>query len=127
MTIGRTAPVAHYAGEVETIDAHRQFMRDALGETDGDVAFAAHCLANAREYMSRADRKGQRESDIAKARWYLDMCAHILAGTDDPRAEQPGWVDPWPEEPWPSTPMLCELLLQASLDWREMVTPTVAP
>lgn len=65
---------AHYRahGGIECIDA----IRAALGE-DG---FRAFCIGNALKYLWRADHKGRREEDLAKATWYSRMAAG-----DDPR------------------------------------------
>ena len=64
---------SHYRqGDIECIDA----IRAALGE-DG---FRAFCIGNAIKYHWRADHKGKRAEDLAKAVWYSRMAAG-----DDPR------------------------------------------
>lgn len=63
---------AHYrAGTVEVID----FIRDQLG----DAGFVAYCRGNALKYHARAGKKGPAAEDYAKAAWYGQMAAHVLA------------------------------------------------
>ena len=66
---------AHYMGDIECVDA----IRAALG----DEGLRFFCLGNAMKYIWRADRKGARDQDMAKALWYLRMAAG-----DDPRKER---------------------------------------
>lgn len=83
----------------ETIDRMRDLARFMSGgPLAGDRAFWVHCVATALKYHDRAERKGPKDEDIAKMRWYLQMARHA-AGTDvDPRASRPGFV-PYEQQP----------------------------
>ena len=55
----------HYnQGKRETIEEMRLMF--------GDSAVADFCRLSAYKYMRRADHKGKKEEDLAKAEWYMD-------------------------------------------------------
>ena len=55
----------HYnQGKRETIEEMRLMF--------GDSAVADFCRLSAYKYMRRADYKGKKEEDLAKAEWYMD-------------------------------------------------------
>lgn len=55
----------HYnQGKRETIEEMRLMF--------GDQAVADFCRLSAYKYMRRADYKGKKEEDLAKAEWYMD-------------------------------------------------------
>lgn len=55
---------AHYTdGGIETIE----FIQAKLT----DEQFHGYCLGNALKYLSRAGKKGDQDTDLAKARWYI--------------------------------------------------------
>lgn len=55
----------HYnQGKRETIEEMRLMF--------GDQAVAIFCRLSAYKYMRRADYKGKKEEDLAKAEWYMD-------------------------------------------------------
>jgi hypothetical protein len=66
---------AHYAGEIECIDA----IRVALGEE----GFKAFCAGNVIKYQWRAGKKSDEAEDRKKAAWYARMAAG-----DDPRKDR---------------------------------------
>lgn len=72
----------HYTdGPVECIDVIRMAL--------GDARFVAFCLGNAMKYRHRAGLKGDASQDLAKAKWYEQMAAHVeLDGVDDPREKR---------------------------------------
>jgi hypothetical protein len=54
----------HYtAGGIETID----YQQAKLTREQ----FEGYCIGNALKYISRAGRKGDRDTDLKKAIWYL--------------------------------------------------------
>ena len=56
---------AHYTdGGIETIE----FIQAKLT----DEQFHGYCLGNALKYLSRAGKKGDTATDLAKARWYIN-------------------------------------------------------
>ena len=56
---------SHYTdGGIETID----FIKAKLT----DEEFAGYLKGNVIKYVTRADLKGNRSQDLAKAKWYLD-------------------------------------------------------
>lgn len=65
---GRVDPVnhpPHYTdGGVETID----YIEAKLTPEQ----FSGYCLGNALKYISRAGKKGDAATDLAKARWYIN-------------------------------------------------------
>lgn len=66
---------SHYThSSLEAIDA----IRHALG----DDGFRSFCRGSALKYLWRAEYKGNREEDLAKAAWYCRMAAG-----DDPREQ----------------------------------------
>jgi hypothetical protein len=59
---------AHYtSGGIETID----FIKAKLT----DEEFTGYLKGNVIKYVTRADLKGNRSQDLAKAKWYLDRLA----------------------------------------------------
>jgi hypothetical protein len=63
---------AHYTqGSIECIDA----IRSALGQ----AGFVAFCRGNAIKYAWRTGAKDDAAQDAAKAAWYTQMAAHVLA------------------------------------------------
>lgn len=74
---------SHYThGTTECID----IIRDLLG----DSGFIAFCRGNAIKYQYRAGLKGEEgdeAQDLAKAAWYSQMAAHVIApdSYNDPR------------------------------------------
>ena len=72
----------HYnvSGKKECIEQ----MREDYGET----VTAIFCLTNAYKYLYRAGYKGDKEEDIAKARWYFAYycgIAHLVSFDDELR------------------------------------------
>lgn len=57
-------PPHYQAGGIETIDYIQAKMTPEQ--------FEGFCLGNALKYLSRAGKKGDFKTDIAKARWYLN-------------------------------------------------------
>lgn len=56
---------AHYTdGGIETIE----FIQAKLTAEQ----FSGYCLGNALKYLSRAGKKGDAATDLAKARWYIN-------------------------------------------------------
>ena len=54
---------------------YNQFKREVIDEMRlmfGDSAVADFCRLSAYKYMRRADHKGKKEEDLAKAEWYMD-------------------------------------------------------
>jgi hypothetical protein len=54
---------------------YNQFKREVIEEMRllfGDEAVKSFCKLNAYKYMRRADYKGKKEEDLAKAEWYMD-------------------------------------------------------
>lgn len=54
----------HYTdGGIETID----YIEAKLTPDQ----FAGYCIGNALKYLSRAGKKGDQDTDLRKARWYI--------------------------------------------------------
>lgn len=54
---------------------YNQFKREVIDEMRlmfGNSAVADFCRLSAYKYMRRADYKGKKEEDLAKAEWYMD-------------------------------------------------------
>ena len=91
------APDRYMASGRETIDEVRDICHALVGTSEraARALFAAHCLLTAYVYESRAGRKGEAEQDHAKARWYLQMAAHVMGlakdrqPVEDPRSKRP--------------------------------------
>ena len=59
---------------------YNQFKREVIDEMRlifGDEAVKIFCKLNAYKYIRRADFKGQKEQDLAKAEWYMDEIEKI--------------------------------------------------
>ena len=89
----KSAP-SHYAGERETIDKQRDYLRDLAGSAkQGDGLFMGHCLATALKYRERAGKKSGTDDD-KKESWYLAMAQHVSKPDKypDPRSSRPDFV-----------------------------------
>ena len=83
-----TIPKRYDTGGREAID----LIRDRLG----DEAFVNYCRGCVLKYRIR---EGKKDSpDREKIRWYLEMIAHVLTGTPDPRSNRPGFK-PYERQP----------------------------
>ena len=74
----------HYDGEREVIDLIRDFMSDR--------EFSMFCVGNMIKYNERAGKKGEKDVDLAKAQWYLEMYRHVVFGSPDPRSTREGYI-----------------------------------
>lgn len=59
---------------------------DLIRATLGDEGFVAYCRGAAMKYRLRAGKKGDRDNDLEKARWYTMMVDHLTRGHPDPRS-----------------------------------------
>lgn len=58
------SPTHYTDGGIETIE----FIQAKLTAEQ----FSGYCLGNALKYLSRAGKKGDAATDLAKARWYIN-------------------------------------------------------
>lgn len=63
-------PTHYNQGSREVIDEMRLLF--------GDEAVIWFCKLNAYKYMRRADYKGNKEQDLAKAEWYMDYLDDMM-------------------------------------------------
>ena len=99
------APDRYMTTGRETIDRERDQAHDVAeaylgpGATPDEVVrlantlFSYHCDTVALKYLDRKGKKGPPEIDLEKARWYLQMAAHVRGeGMEDPRSRRPEFV-----------------------------------
>jgi len=89
---------ARYAteGGREVVDIMRDMCHDfakEIAEEDlGDKIFSLVAATHALKYELREGKKGDREGDAEKHRWWSQMRDHAASGLPDPRSGRPGFI-----------------------------------
>lgn len=90
---------ARYAteGGREAVDIMRDMCHDfaakeVTGKDLGDQIFSLVAATHALKYELRGGKKGDREGDAEKHRWWSQMRDHAASGLPDPRSGRPGFI-----------------------------------
>lgn len=89
---------ARYAteGGREVVDIMRDmchdFAKEVMGKDLGDQIFSLVAATHALKYELRGGKKGDREGDAEKHRWWSQMRDHAASGLPDPRSGRPGFI-----------------------------------
>lgn len=90
---------ARYATESgrEVVDIMRDMCHDfaakeVTGKDLGDQIFSLVAATHALKYELRGGKKGDREGDTEKHRWWSQMRDHAASGLPDPRSGRPGFI-----------------------------------